>query len=255
MKKRLFNLALVALVLCLPMAALAQNDAGMPENDVIDDGILDSPVTVEEVAAEEAIEEANVSQATQTRGVVTYWGDDNLNEVEKGFFLNTRMGALIYFGDMADYAEPGFMYGLGFGYDIMEKRLSLELDAMFSFHGGNIYEDTAMGYKPGAMVKGDFSALRVPIALNIKYYTTKRFEAYVSVTGGLNYSAQAIDGYDAKGEEISGDAIDFYAGGRLGVEYYTGLRHFSIGFEAEFDYMILNGYMALVVSPMLKYTF
>lgn len=244
MRNKLVLLA-VLLVFCWPLGLMAQEE----------DDLLGAPVTEEDVAAEEAIDEAEGPKDVDSRGVETWWGDEDLNDVEKGFYINSRLGTLIYLGSgYGDYANAGIMYGLGLGYDILPKWLSLEVGAIFNFHGANILDENGLR-KPDAMVRGDFGALRVPVALNVRYFTTKRVELYVSVTGGLNYNAQSIDGFDANGDSIGGNKLDGYAGGRVGVEYYTGLRHFSIGLDMEFDYIFSAKSMALAIAPTLKYTF
>lgn len=40
-----------------------------------------------------------------------------------------------------------------------------------------------------------------------------------------------------------------------GVEYFTRLRHFSIGFEANFVFMALTQALGFTITPMLKYAF
>lgn len=40
-----------------------------------------------------------------------------------------------------------------------------------------------------------------------------------------------------------------------GIEYFTRLRHFSIGFEADFVFMALNQSFGFQITPMLRYAF
>lgn len=239
--RNLFITILLSLAILCPVNLLAQE--------------IDNPVTADELAEEEAYDEENSSDVDQSRGVETYWGDTPLTEVEKGFFINTRFGTLLYLGgDLKDYSDmAGFLVGLGFGYDIMPKLLSIELDLQFDFHGADIVGADGVN-DPAATIEGDFYSLRVPIALNIKYFTTKRVELYASVTGGISYTPQAKDGVK-NGNPVTGYPLDYYAGIRTGVEYYTGLRHFSLGLDIEFDYLIQTAGMVLGITPTLKYTF
>ncbi len=247
--KRLIMLCVALALVALPLSLFAQ------EYDDEELGIGESGVTEDELAEAEAAEEVD-APTKDARGVETYWGTEDLNEVEKGFFMNTRIGFLMYLSGLSDNADAGMMFGGGLGYDVVDKLLSIELDALASFHAADVV-DGATGFPdPEAQVSGDFAALRVPLVLNFKYFTTKRLELYASVLGGLFYNDKSIDGYDAvTGEEKSGTTMDYYAGGRVGLEYYTGLRHFSIGFDVEVDYIIQAGSLALTASPMLKYTF
>jgi hypothetical protein len=40
-----------------------------------------------------------------------------------------------------------------------------------------------------------------------------------------------------------------------GIEYYTRLRHFSIGLEADFLFFALTQSIGFTVTPMLRYVF
>lgn len=255
-----FSLTIVALLaLLFPVALFAQGEDFGEEgfsNEELEDAGYESEAPMQEDAPTD-----------DAKGVETYWGMEDLNEVEKGFFMNLRLGYYHFLlGDLADQADGGFEYGIGLGYDIpipdFERLLTIELNAIASGHKADYDPLTldAQGKTIGnkdAKVKGDFMALRVPLVINVKPYTTKRFELVIGVLGGLFYNNQAIDGFKEDQTAAYGDsqAIDYFAGGRLGVEYYTGLRHFSIGLEVEVNYILSNGYLALGAQPTLKYTF
>jgi len=239
--KHLLLTIVFSLAILLPFNLMAQD--------------LDAPVTEDEIATEEAYDEANASQVADSRGVETYWGDEELTEVEQGFYIDSRFGTLLYLaGDMTDYSDmAGFLVGFGFGYDVMPKILSLELDFQLAFHGSNIVGSDGVN-DPAATIEGDFSTLRIPIALNASYFFTDRLNIHGSLTGGLSYNPQAKDGVK-NGNTVTGYEIDYYIGLRAGIEYYTGLRHFSLGLELEYDYIIQSAVMALGITPTLKYTF
>jgi len=255
-------ITLLALVMVYPTVSFAQDAA---EGDELStEGLMAAPVTDEEVPSEEA--EVIDMPETEEMGVATYWGDEALEETVHGFFIVTRFGAQMFFLDGATKdSDPGFMTGLGFGYDILDKYLSLEVDALFSFHGGKSVAE----YEPpttSGTVKGmqrDFSMLRVPLAITGRYFPTKRFEIHGAVTGGLAYSPQAVEvTYDVNPNTgvvtptvADGPVLDYYAGARIGVEYYTGLRHFSIGLDLEADYIIQHESLGFSVAPYVKYTF
>lgn len=245
MMRRLVGVSLVAaLVLVLPLVAQAQ----------VDDGFMAAPISDQELEAQPEPGVERQSSGRPDGGVVTYWGDEPIKEVIKGFYLNTRFGAQLYFGGYGAHSEPGFMYGLGLGYDIVPWLFSMELGAIYSFHAADVLTDT--GRKAtDARISGDFGALRVPLTFHFRYFTTKRFEATAGLAGGILYNGQGVKGYEANGESKGAATLDYFAGGRLGVEYYTGLRHFSLGFDVEVDYFIASSTIGLALSPMLKYTF
>jgi hypothetical protein len=52
---------------------------------------------------------------------------------------------------------------------------------------------------------------------------------------------------------LPGPDVLIFAG--PGLEYFTRLRHFSIGLEADFVFMALNASFGFTVTPMLRYVF
>ena len=279
MKRWLIFTVVCGLVFVWPMLLAAQEEApaevspeatpsaGPDDKGLEGAAIGEEGVTVEEIEEAEPEEEEEVDAPTDdARGVETYWGMEGLEEVEKGIFINTRIGYLSYFGDFGEYAEGGLMYGVGFGYDIlgegfMGHMLSVEVDFLSSFHKAEIYDEQTNTAIENAEVYGDFMNTRIPVAITYKYGVTKRFEVTGSAIAGIailyNWKGKKpwSKGDSSGQEEVEGHSLDYFGGGRLGIEYYTGLRHFSLGLDVEVDYLINVSGIALAASPMLKYTF
>ncbi len=252
MRRYVLSILILALVCVMPAGVLAQD-----EYDA--DGMGSEPVEDEELGEEEAVD----APTDDARGVETYWGTEDLNEVEKGAYMDIRFGYqhLMVDGFGTD-AEGGFQTGLGFGYDITEKLVSIQFDLLFSFHKYDIVNPADMGEAGAtndAFLAGDFFCLKMPLAVNLNYYHTKRFEAFASPVLGAALFNNANIASDAKktaaDKGVSETEFDAFGGARFGVEYYTGLRHFSIGIDLEVDYFFLTSSLGLAVNPMLKYTF
>jgi len=246
---------LVVLLLASPLAARAQETgAGGDKTDGATlgaGGIKDA-----DVPSADRPHQQPVRKVKSIRGVETYWGNEDLKDVVKGFYLNTRAGYMGFaVGDLKKETKGGFAFGGGFGYDVIDQYLALEIDAIGTACQSSVLLPDRQ-IKEGSVVKGDFTALRVPLAVHIRYFTTKRLELYVAPLAGLWYNAQAIKKTTEDTNEVkAAHQLDGFAGGRLGIEYYTGLRHFSLGLDVEFDYIFSAKALAVAVGPMMKYTF
>jgi hypothetical protein len=73
----------------------------------------------------------------------------------------------------------------------------------------------------------------------------ERFFAYVHARGGYAWSHPA---------GLFGDH-DVLVGGGLGVEYYTQLRHFSVGLALDGLYAVSAGAPGVSITPTVRYTF
>ena len=246
------GLTALAMLLCLPGIASAQMEAnkaiGESEVAPAEGDEAESTVKAPEVAAD-------------LRGVETYWGDPNIIEVEKGFYLNSKIGGNMFLvGPLGKQTKPGMVTGFGLGGDIptLEKIMSLGLDFTGTINGENGAFDSAGTPAPDAKIAGDALMFQITPNVHLRYYTTKRIEAYIDLLGGVVFNQSAADGVQDVGGVTKfkkGQTMDYLGGGRLGVEYYTGLRHFSVGIEAGATYIITAASLGLQVNPTLKYTF
>jgi hypothetical protein len=51
------------------------------------------------------------------------------------------------------------------------------------------------------------------------------------------------------------DRLDVLVSGGVGLEYFTRLRHFSLGIEGNFNYLARSGSLGFSVFPTVKYSF
>ncbi|MBL8949611.1 MAG: adventurous gliding motility protein CglE [Myxococcaceae bacterium] len=103
----------------------------------------------------------------------------------------------------------------------------------------------------GRAAAGDFAMLGAGLAAKVNIIgfadsqDVKRLWLYARVAGGVNfYFPNTL---------ISQIDPMLQAGG--GIEYYTRLRHFSIGLEANFQMMFVTTTFGVTLTPTLRYSF
>ena len=174
-----------------------------------------------------------------------------IDEVERGFYLGVNAGAFYLLNAPGAAGTPrpaslGQQAQVELGYDLGD-RLSIGL---FLTGTANKAGSDYLGYSNGA-ASGDFSAL-VPGAV-------ARFHAlgfkdgqgvertWVYLRAGAGYAMFFP-------RQLLPDA-DILVFGGPGVEYYTRLRHFSVGIELTGTFLVNSGAMGVSVTPNLRYAF
>ena len=98
---------------------------------------------------------------------------------------------------------------------------------------------------------GDISMLGAGLAAKVNIIgfadsqDVKRLWVYARVAGGVNFFFPK--------DIIS--QTDFMLQAGAGVEYYTRLRHFAIGLEANFQMLFVTTTFGITVTPTLRYSF
>jgi hypothetical protein len=170
-------------------------------------------------------------------------------EVERGLFTGFEVGYLSLFktpvanpakfpfaGDGGGTAG-GLLVGATVGYDLT-RRLAVALYAL----GGNARASTSYGAFSVLSAGGD---IRLALFGSSDTYGVERFHFYVHGRGGLLITQP---------EGLLGNN-DVYVAGGPGVEYFTHLRHFSVGLAADVAYLTKAKAAGLTVTPTLRYTF
>jgi hypothetical protein len=174
-----------------------------------------------------------------------------INEIERGFYLEGRGG---FWGTINPpvsgaskrYFSAGQAVELDVGFDIGE-RVS---PSLFLLASANRMGSDYTGLSGGA-VSGDYGALVPGVGVKVRIVgfddaqSVKRSWFYVRVAGGVVlYNPSALL-----------NALDVFISAGPGLEYFTKLRHFSIGVEANFNFMALTQSVGFSVLPMVKYSF
>lgn len=171
-----------------------------------------------------------------------------LNEVERGLFFGVEAGGLFLFSPKGEKAgfSPGRTYGVTVGGDI-GSFLTLAVMVL----GTNT--DTPAGFVSDGAQKlgGDFSSLVLGGLARVNFYG----RADSNQVKRLFLYARAGAGYALMGPKNFYDGGDIVALGGLGLEYFTHLRHFSLGIGADFVYGVKHMGPGLSLTPHLRYTF
>jgi len=170
-------------------------------------------------------------------------------DVERGFFVGMDAGWLSFLKTpVADPVRHGYagedggvsggiLIGVNVGYDVLP-RLSLALFAV----GAN--ERADVNY-------GAFSLYAAGLDVRYAFWSMKdrngweRFFAYAHARGG--YARTWPTG-------LFGDVETLVSGG-VGIEYFTRLRHFSVGLAADGAYATKAGALGWALYPTVRYTF
>jgi hypothetical protein len=197
---------------------------------------------------------AVVSSAALAQGAAKQLEDKKAityNEIERGFFFEARGG---FWGVINPPARaggftefsPGQALGVELGYDIGE-RIS---PSLFFIGSSNRMSSQYSGLAT-TPASGDFGALTPGAALKFRLVgfndsqEVQRTWIYVrGAAGVVFYSPQALL-----------PTLDVMISAGPGIEYFTRLRHFVIGLEANFNFMALTGSMGFSILPTVKYAF
>ncbi len=171
------------------------------------------------------------------------------HEVERGFFTGLEVGYLSLFktptADQNKFRfagtgggrSNGFLVGVNFGYDVTS-RVALSAFAL----DGNSRASVSYGAFDVYAFGGD---LRVSLFAARDANKVERVFFYVHGRGGLLLT---------RPEGLFGNTAIYFAGGP-GVEYFTHLRHFSVGLAADVAYVTKAKTAGLAITPTVRYTF
>lgn len=170
-------------------------------------------------------------------------------EVERGFFVGFEAGYLTLFktptSDRAKFRfapadggrSNGLAVGVNAGYDITE-RLAFSLFVLGSTSSAATSYGSFSTYAAGADVRFAFLGRR-------DAYGTERLQLYLHARGGYLVT---------RPEGLLGTSDTYLAGGP-GLEYFTHLRHFSVGLAADVAYLLTAKTAGVALTPTVRYTF
>ncbi len=179
-----------------------------------------------------------------------------IDEVERGVFVSVDYGPSYYlpiggagFVNMNPTATiPASRLGIRVGYDILNN-VAVDAFVIGGFQQGNINQDDIRAAK----TTGDIAFIAPGAAVRFAFITTERIFAYGRVGAGY---ALWIPGTVVNQASKSGDIVgSVHTDASLGLEYYTKLRHVSVGVEADFQALLAPMALGISVYPTLKYTF
>lgn len=174
-----------------------------------------------------------------------------IDEVERGLFVSVDYGPNYYLplaGAGAINLNPtstalGTRLGLRVGFDILNN-IALDAFVLGSFSTGVIdLEEVRQG-----KTTGDIALIAPGAGLRFAFITTERLFVFARV--GVGYALW----FPA---ELTGSVGSLHTDASLGFEYYTRLRHVSVGAEVDVQALMPPGPTAIGIHvyPTLKYTF
>ncbi len=174
------------------------------------------------------------------------------NEIERGFFLGANAG---FWGTIVPPADASssrpFLGGqavqLEIGYDIGERvSAALFFLGAATNRAGSDYKGLSAG-----SLSGDFGMIVPGVTAKVRLVgfadsqEVKRSWLYARVSAGyVLYSPTAL---------IPQSDVLISVG--PGFEYFTRLRHFSIGVEANFNFLALTSSVGFSILPTVRYAF
>lgn len=190
-----------------------------------------------------------------------------LAEPERGFYAEFDFGSFIFMGSKpcansnngcgaGDLTRPGILTGVGLGSDIGKNlQFGAHIWATTNNSTGQIFDVN------GTQILGpDAQAMLVVGYLKGLYPTGPRFNWTARVSAGMMLGTPkpsrlyAFDPQEHVDDPSGGDNSPVLGFG-AGMEYYTKLRHFSIGAEFSLNYALGPGGLAIQLYPVIKYTF
>jgi hypothetical protein len=176
---------------------------------------------------------------------------ERFNEIERGIYFGVQGGAFFIVNPPAPEGEArpfasgqSAMVEIGFDFGSFSSLGVFALGAMN--RAGSEYIGNS-----GGQASGDFSTLALGVTgrVNLKGFAdsqdVQRTFIYARVGGGLAMFSPKLLLPDS-------DILVFVG---PGVEYYTRLRHFSVGLEVTGSYLVRSGSIGFAVTPNLRYAF
>lgn len=170
-------------------------------------------------------------------------------DVERGFFIGFDAGWLSFvktpvadpalhpYAGKGGGASGGIVVGINMGVDI-GTRAAVSLFAVGANEKANLNYGAFSVYAGGLDLRYAFWSMR-------DRNGWERLFAYAHARGGYSRTWPA---------GLFGD-VETIAGGGVGVEYFTRLRHFSVGLAADGNYALKAGAFGWALYPTVRYTF
>ena len=200
----------------------------------------------------------SLAQTTSVSAAPLLEKEAPVDEVERGFYLGADVGVSFLGGLPAQAGTPspsswGMMLRLEAGYDI-GRYVTVSIFGAFAAYGaGSEY----IGFSEGA-ASGAFSQLIPGLAVRFNALGfadsqgVQRTWLYVKAGAGWAFfQPQALFTPTPATSSYSA----FYAFGGVGVQYYTHLRHFSIGLEVDASFLGKSNDWGFQITPNIRYAF
>lgn len=196
---------------------------------------------------------SNVARAQTPEAPANAQGDRaavTFNEIERGVYFGLYAGPLFFSNPPSETGPRPFSSGpsaqVELGVDL-GTRLSLGAFVQIA----SIRTSAEYVGNSDGSVSGDFTTLVPGAALRARLVgfadSQEVVRTWIYLRAGAGYAMFSP-------KQLLPDA-DILVFGGPGVEYYTRLRHFSVGLEVTGTYLVDSGTYGFAVSPNLRYAF
>lgn len=191
-------------------------------------------------------------QKAKPEAPITTTGGKRLREVMKGFYVESDFGYIRALKTDIPAITSGFLTGILIGYDALD---ILALEA--GFMGGFVFADNPTGESVNpetSALSSDFSMKIIEANVKFSYLSTDHWFFYLRAGGGFSFNSPS------ETRKADRSVVSISSGAPIvsaapGVEFYTPVRHFSIGLDPKIYILPTLGSYFLNVLPYVKYTF
>jgi len=175
---------------------------------------------------------------------------ETFREVERGIFLGASAGPFFLFNPPAtDPAQRKFSAGQGGALEVGIDLGDFASVSAFAMVTANRADKSYTGTSGGAY-SGDFASLVPGAAVRVNLLglsdSNQTRRTFFYLRGGAGYA------FFSPGKLLNPDLL-LFAG--PGIEYYTRLRHFSVGVEVTGTVLVASLAFGVAVTPSLRYAF
>jgi hypothetical protein len=196
---------------------------------------------------------ANVASAQAAEAPATAQGDRpavTFDEIERGVYFGLAAGPFFLANPPSETGPRPFSAG-----QYAQVELGVDLGTRLSLGAFVQISSSRTGAEytgnSGGSVSGDFTTLVPGAALRARLVgfadSQEVVRTWIYLRAGAGYAM-----FSPKQLLPDSDILVF---GGPGVEYYTRLRHFSVGLEVTGTYLVDSGTYGFAVSPNLRYAF
>ena len=166
----------------------------------------------------------------------------------KGFYIEGRGGVFFTLSGARGYSNGQPFTGFDLGYDVSD-RFSVQLAYASGYQAANpiMYQDQCALATGCSDYHLDFAMTFFNLAADYDVLYGERWAIELRLGGGAVLTKPSAEPNQA--------VVDGNVFGGLRLEYYTMLKHFSVGLEGDFYYVLPTGIPAVSVGMSILYNF
>jgi len=209
---------------------------------------------------------SNVAEPQEGEEVKGDAGVAEIREVERGLSVSVDAGLNYYLGLggisgleqtfaplNTEWVRPGTRLGMRVGYDVLN---NLTVDGFLLTQLNK--DPVNQVAKDNGFTSGDLLQLTPGVGARFSFITTDRLHVYGRGAAGLTFwfpREMLLTNKDPEESSALLGLMSVHLDGSVGIEYFTKLRHLSIGAEIAAQGLLFPFAVGFQVYPTIKYTF